>query len=160
MIQKRQEEYISSPNLAPMIIFPEGTVTSGGHVLKFKKGAFSSLLPIKPMLIQTNLSDTFHLSCGSAPLLVHFIRTLCYFYHNISILELPIMTPTEHMYQYYQKLHPEIIDRWEIFSEVAREVYVKIGNFKKSSKTLTDSCIYADAVNNKEKKEKLLEKSI
>lgn len=32
----------------PLLIFPEGATTAGDYLLKFKKGAFASLLPIQP----------------------------------------------------------------------------------------------------------------
>jgi hypothetical protein len=142
--------------MSPFMIFPEGTVTSGKHVLKFKKGAFYSLLPLKPLIIKTNLWDQFHLSVGSAGLLVHLIRTLCHLYHDVEILELPIMAPTPFMYENYSKMHPEIKENWEIFAEVAREIYCNVGNFEKSDKTLRDSKEYSDTIHKRKKKDTLL----
>jgi hypothetical protein len=142
--------------MSPFLVFPEGTVTSGKHVLKLKRGAFSSLLPVKPIIIQTNLFDKFHLSVGSAGLFVHFVRTLCYLYHDVEIMELPVMSPTKHMYEYYSKLHPDITENWEIFAEVARELYCNIGKFEKSEKTLRDSKEYSDLIHGRKKKNALL----
>lgn len=142
--------------MSPILVFPEGTITSGKHILKLKRGAFSSLLPVKPLIIQTNTYDKFHLSVGGCGLLVHFIRTLCYLYHDVEVTELPIMAPTKYMYEYYSKIHPEIKDEWEIYAEVVRELYCKIGNFEKSEKTLRNSKEYADIINGKKKKNSLL----
>ncbi len=142
--------------MSHILIFPEGTVTSGNHILRFRRGAFSSLLPIKPIIIKTTLYDKFHLSVGSAGLFAHFVRTLCYLYHNVEILELPVMAPTKHMYEYYSKLHPELKEEWEIFAEVARELYCNIGNFEKSEKSFKDSKDYSDIIHGRKKKNTLL----
>ena len=39
-------------NIPPLIIFPEGGTTNGKYIIKFKKGAFVSLLPIWPKVIK------------------------------------------------------------------------------------------------------------
>ena len=39
-LKKRQEEIERNPLLPRLFIFPEGTVTNGTSILKFKKGAF------------------------------------------------------------------------------------------------------------------------
>ena len=112
--------------------------------MRFKKGAFNSLLPIKPVMIRTTLYDKFHLSTGSGNLFEHFVRTLCFLYHDVEMTELPVIAPTKHMFDYYSKLHPELKEEWEIYSEVAREIYVSLGNFVKTEKTLRDTIEYGN----------------
>lgn len=111
-----------------------------------KKGAFNALLPIKPITIHTTLSDSFHLSVGAGGLMNHFIRTLCYLYHNIRIAELPVITPNEFMYENYTREHPNITERWEIYAEVTREIMCRAGDFQKTEFTFRDSCEYANTV--------------
>lgn len=46
-IKNRVEEYNKDPvNVAPLLIFPEGTTSNGRSIMKFKIGAFSDLAPI------------------------------------------------------------------------------------------------------------------
>jgi lysophosphatidylcholine acyltransferase / lyso-PAF acetyltransferase len=51
-ISKRQEEIMLNKHMHPLIIFPEGGTTNGQYIIKFKKGAFVSLLPIWPKVIK------------------------------------------------------------------------------------------------------------
>jgi 1-acyl-sn-glycerol-3-phosphate acyltransferase len=127
----------------PLMIFPEGTVTNGRYVLKLKKGAFHSLLPIKPMVIHTT-NPTFDVSVGSSSLFLHFIRTLCYVYHNITVIELPVIKPNNFMYENYP--NKKITEKWEIYAEVARDILCEVGNFGKSESTLRDNRVYYDIV--------------
>jgi 1-acyl-sn-glycerol-3-phosphate acyltransferase len=138
----------------PLLVFPEGTVTSGKHVMRFKKGAFNSLLPVKPLVINTVTSPNFHLSVGSAGLFPHFIYTLCFLWNTIEVTELPVMTPNEHMFNYYRQKHPELKEDWEVFAEVAREIMCESSHMEKSENTFRDSVDYANTVLGKKKKEK------
>ena len=95
-------------------------------------------------MIKTTLYDKFHLSTGSGFLFEHFVRTLCYLYHDVEMTELPVIAPTKHMYDYYSKLHPELKDEWEIYSEVAREIYVSCGNYIKTEQTFKDTVEYGN----------------
>lgn len=37
-IKERQDAFLKKEAHTPLVIFPEGTVTSGKHILKFKRG--------------------------------------------------------------------------------------------------------------------------
>jgi hypothetical protein len=140
----RQKQFINKEIDSPLLIFPEGTVTSGKHILKFKKGAFHSLLPIKPLIINTNTSDVFQLSVGVINLSSHIFCTLFYLYHWVEITELPVFYPNDFMFENYSKAHPEILDKWEIYSEVAREILCECGGMEKSSATYRDNKEYSE----------------
>ena len=155
-IEDRQTKFLKKEIESPLMLFPEGTVTAGKHIMRFKKGAFHSLLPVKPTTINTTLSH-FHLSVGSAGLFPHFVRTFCYLYHNVRITELPVMTPNDFMYKTYMEKHPEITEKWEVFSEVAREVMCQASNLEKSEMTFRDSCDYSHIVKGEMKQKLLLE---
>lgn len=43
---------IMNDELPPLFIYPEGTTTSGGNIMRFKKGAFNHLEPIKIFAIR------------------------------------------------------------------------------------------------------------
>ena len=137
------------------MIFPEGTVTSGKHILKLKKGAFNSLLPVKPAIINTTTSDSAHLSVGVLNISTHMIMTLCYFYHWVEIIELPVMTPNDFMFENYAKIHPEIKEKWEVYAEVARDVMCECSGLEKSQATFRDNMEYYALTGYKKKKKNL-----
>ena len=138
-ILERQKDYMEGKAVLPLMIFPEGTTTSGRHILKFKKGAFYSLLPIKPNIIHPNLIRNLHLGCGASNVNINYARTLTELYVQTEYIELPIMTPNEYMYTNFASYGKE---KWEIYAEVAREIMCSLGDFKKSDKDLKDSFRY------------------
>jgi len=138
-------------------MFPEGTVTSGKHIIKFKKGAFNSILPLKPLIIQSNQREDFHLSVGGESIIMHFLRTGCYLYHNLELIELPVMIPNEFMFDEYSKKYPEHKDKVEIYSEVAREIMCQCGGMQKSDKTFREAMDYYHFVSGFENKKKKLQ---
>jgi 1-acyl-sn-glycerol-3-phosphate acyltransferase len=144
-IMERQKEYMNGEPVMPIMIFPEGTTSSGRHLFKFKKGAFTSLLPIKPNIILPNLNRNFHLGCGSTKVGINYARTLTELYVQTEFIELPIMTPNDFMFNNFSSYGKE---KWEIYAEVAREIMCELGNFKKSDKELKDSFRYAYCMKN------------
>ena len=144
-IIKRQKEFIEGKPVMPFMIFPEGTTSSGRHLLAFKRGAFISLLPIKPNIILPNLNNDFHLGCGATDVEINYGRTLTNLYVQTEFIELPIMTPNEYMYNNYSHYGKE---KWEIYKEVTRDILSELGGFKKSDKEFIDSSRYNCCVNN------------
>ena len=144
-IMERQKDYIEGKAVMPIMIFPEGTTSSGRHILKFKKGAFYSLLPIKPNIIHPNLSRNLHLGCGASNVNINYCRTLTELFVQTEYIELPIMTPNEYMYTNFASYGKE---KWEIYAEVAREIMCTLGDFKKSDKGLKDSDRYIRYLDN------------
>ena len=130
----------------PFMIFPEGTTSSGRHLLEFKRGAFYSLLPIKPNFILPNLNDEFHLGCGDTNVGINYGRTLTKLYVRTDFIELPIMTPNEYMFNNFSNYGKE---KWEIYKEVAKEIMSILGNFKKSKMEFDDSNRYDYCIKNK-----------
>lgn len=53
LLMKRQQEIHDDMTYSkpPLVIFPEGTTTNGMGVIEFKKGAFSQLLPLQPIVL-------------------------------------------------------------------------------------------------------------
>ena len=144
-IIERQKDYIEGKPVMPLMIFPEGTTTSGRHLLKFKRGAFYSLLPVKPNIIHPNLNSQFHLGCGSTPVGINYGRTLTELFVQTEFIQLPIMTPNEYMYTNFSSYGKE---KWEIYAEVAREIMCTLGKFKKSDKFFRDSHRYRYCIKN------------
>ena len=145
-ILKRQKEFFEGKNVLPFMIFPEGTTDSGRHLLTFKRGAFSSLLPIKPNVILPNLNPSFHLGCGSTNTGINYGRTLTELFVQTEFIELPIMTPNDYMYKNFSSYGNE---KYEIYKEVAKEIMCTVGGFKKSDKEFIDSDRYNYCIKNK-----------
>jgi 1-acyl-sn-glycerol-3-phosphate acyltransferase len=145
-IIERQKEYIEGKPVMPFMIFPEATTSSGRHLLSFKRGAFFSLLPIKPNIILPNLNSNFHLGCGATNAGINYGRTLTNLYARTDFIELPIMTPNEYMYNNFSNYGKE---KWEIYKEVAREIMCTLGGFEKSDKEFIDSDRYIYCIKNK-----------
>ena len=140
-----QSDFLNGKRSTPIMIFPEGTTTSGRDLLQFKKGAFAALLPLKPVLIKGNSNPNFHHGCGSSDVFINYMRGLTQLYTIIEYNELPIMEPTEYMYEHYKHFSKKN-EQWEIFAEVAREIYCKVGGFNKSDRTLRDSTRYTNSM--------------
>lgn len=140
---ERQTDFLNGKNLTPIVVFPEGTTTSGRHLLPFRKGAFASLLPLKPILVNGNKYDAFHHGCGSSDVFINWMRGLTKLYTVFDVKELPIMAPTQYMFDNYKLLEKE---KWEIYAEVIRSIYCEIGNLKKSKKSLRDSTQYTNSM--------------
>ncbi len=129
---------MNGETLSPLLIFPEGTVSSGKHLLQFKKGAFANLLPIKPVIVKS-LDKDFDLSTGGYLQGPHYLRTLGYLYHRYEIIELPIIYPTESMYKRFEGKNKQ---QWEMYAETVRDIYAEIGGFEKSEMSLIDNIEY------------------
>jgi lysophosphatidylcholine acyltransferase/lyso-PAF acetyltransferase len=145
-IGERQKDYYEGKSVMPFLIFPEGTTTSGRHILTFKKGAFNSLLPIKPTFIHPNMGKKFHIGCGASHAGFSYLRALCQLYNKVEYVELPIMTPNEYMFTNFSSYGKE---KWEIYAEVSREIMCTLGNFKKSNMGIKDSFRYISCIKEK-----------
>ena len=142
-LEKRQRDYYTKKNLCPLVLFPEGTTTTGKYILKYKKGAFYSLLPIKPEIINIYHSDDYHVSIGAANVVMSSLRSLAYFNINMYFVDLPVINPTDYMFEKYKSLGKE---KWEIFAEVTRRIICEVGGFEMSDKNFRDQKKYVKAM--------------
>ena len=58
----RQTRFYEGTLFSPMVNFPEGTCSCCRNILRFKKGPFYALLPVKPVILKINQNSSFHLS--------------------------------------------------------------------------------------------------
>ena len=142
-LEKRQKDFYEGRILTPLCLFPEGTTTNGKYILKFKRGAFYSLLPIKPQLILLDNNLNYSVAIGVGSAVMNYFRSLCYFGCKINLCELPVIKPTEYMFEKYGYLGEE---KWEVFAEVTRKIMCEIGGLKPSDKTFRDSKRYENAL--------------
>ena len=139
LIYNRQKNFIEGKTLAPLVVFPEGTTTCNRNILKFKKGAFYHLMPIKPHIIKIDQSSEVHIAIGTQNIFFHTCKLLCFWKHNIYYMDLPVIRATDYMFEHYKNLGKE---KWEIYAEVARKIYCEIGGFKESDYGYRDSHYY------------------
>ena len=142
-IIERQKDYIEGKPVMPLMIFPEGTTTSGRHLLKFKRGAFYSLLPIKPQLILLDDDLDYSIGIGAGSPGFNYLRSLCYLGTRVNLCQLPVIKPTDYMWEHYSHLGAE---KWEIFAEVTRNIMCEIGKLQPSNRTFRDSKHYENSL--------------
>ena len=138
-LEERQKLFYEGKFLAPLALFPEGTTTCGRNILKFKKGAFYSLLPGKPVILNINQESNYHLSVGASTVVMSYIKNFCHFVESLYIIEMPVIRPTAYMYEKYKHLGKE---KWEIYAEVVRKIYSELGNLEESNFGLRDEKKY------------------
>ena len=142
-LYERQNLFLNGKYFAPLCLFPEGTTTSGRSILKFKRGAFYHLLPIKPEMIYIDQKSEYHITCGAQNLLWNTLTCLCYLGTNMYYTFLPVIKPTEYMFKNYSHFGNE---KWEIYAEVVRKIYCEIGGFTESDLGFRDSRDYSEAM--------------
>ena len=127
LLLERQQNFYEGKYLPPLVLFPEGTVSCGRDILRFKKGAFYSLLPIKPQIVSYDKDQNYHMSVGASNVILFYFKNLCHFVNNMYISQLPVIRPTDFMYEKYKDLGKE---KWEIYANVVRKIYSEVGNLK------------------------------
>ena len=142
-LEQRQKDFYEGKILSPLCLFPEGTTTNGRYILKFKRGAFYNLLPIKPQIILLGNNLNYSIGLGSTSPAFNYFRSLCYFGCNVNLCELPVIKPTEYMFEKYRELGNE---DWEVFAEVTRKIMCEISGLKESNKTYRDSLRYENSL--------------
>jgi lysophosphatidylcholine acyltransferase/lyso-PAF acetyltransferase len=142
-LEKRQRDFYEGRILTPICLFPEGTTTNGKYILKFKRGAFYNLLPIKPQIILLGNNLNYSVAIGVGSAVLNYFRSLCYFGCTINLCELPVIKPTEYMFEKYANLG---VEKWEIFAEVTRKIMCEIGGLTPSDKTFRDSKRYENSL--------------
>ena len=147
IIRDRQKDFIEGKPVMPFMIFPEGTTSSGRHLLPFKRGAFNSLLPVKPTIIHPNLYENFQLGVGSSDVGCNYLISLSKLFNKVEYFELPIITPNEYLYENFKNLGK---DKWEIYANVSREIMCELGGFQKSEFGLRDSFRYCSCIEKKQ----------
>ena len=146
-IEQRQKGIFNGTNKTQLAIYPEGTATNGTHLIKFKRGAFMTCLPIKPIVEIIDQSEDCTLATGILPLKYHLILASCYLYHNVKFLELPVLEPTEFMYETYKNFGKE---KWMIFMNVTKRIMSEISGLKMSEKSFAEKLQYtAEVTGNK-----------
>lgn len=133
-LEKRQTDFFNKKNFIRTLIFPEGTTTNGKYIATFKRGAFAPLLPVKPLIVLPY--DGFLCSTNR---FFFFCRTVATFSIKICYAELPVISPTDYMFEKYKNFGN---DKWEIYAKVVNKIYSEIGGFKQTNIRYRDRVQY------------------
>ena len=126
-----------------MVNFPEGTCSCCRNILRFKKGAFYSLLPVKPMILRINQRSSFHLSVGASNVVLHYVKNLCHFINTIDYTILPTVRPVDYLFEHNQHLGKE---KWQIYANVVRKIYSEVGGLVEVDMGMRDLNRYIKAM--------------
>ena len=148
-ISNRQRNILSGEFNTQLCIFPEGTITNGKYIIKFKRGAFMALLPLKPMIELIEHNPIYELSTGVLPMHFHLIYALCFLYIPVTFISLPIIEPTEYMYEHYADLGKE---KWQIYMEVTRKIMSEVSGLPMSDVNFPEKLEYMSLIKGKKVK--------
>ena len=140
---QRQKAFYEGTLFSPMVNFPEGTCSCCRNILRFKKGAFYSLLPVKPMILKINQKSSFHLSVGASNVVLHYVKNLCHFINTIDYTILPTVKPVDYLFEYNKDLGKE---KWEIYANVVRKIYSEVGGLVEVDMGMRDLNRYIKAM--------------
>ena len=143
LLLARQKDFYDEKFLAPLVLFPEGTCSCGRNILRFKKGAFYSLLPVKPQIVSVNQEKYYHLSVGASNVVLAYFKNLCHFVNTLYVAQLPTIRPTDFMFENNKNLGKE---KWEIYMNVVRKIYSEVGGLVECEMGLRDLNRYIKAM--------------
>lgn len=134
-MSKRQSQTMSGEREIPLLIYPEGTISNGTHLLPFKKGAFHALYPVKPIITTPIYKNNYDLSSGAMEAYEHQIISYCYFQFSFSYKLLPIIEYTD----FAKKNKKDPNENDEItFTHLVYEIMREVGKFERTDKSLNE----------------------
>ena len=148
-IAKRQKDLYEGKNLTNLSIYPEGTITNGTHLIKFKRGAFMTLLPLKPMVELVDQNAECTLATGALPMHLHMVLCCCYLWNNDTFLDLPIIKPTPYMYKNYAKENEE---NWYTYMNVTKSIMAECAGLKETEDSFDQKLEYLSLIKGKKVK--------
>lgn len=135
LIEERQKSiYEDKAQGMSLHICSEGFTTNNKFILPFKKGAFSSLLPVTPIAVKYS-SSSFNPSHDVMPMGMHLIVLLSQITNSVEVTELPIFEPNEYLYKTHQK---EGEEKWAVFARAVRESIADVLELPLSDATLKE----------------------
>ena len=111
-----------------LVIFAEGNTSNNKTILPLKRGAFSSLKPISPILLEYNCPKV-HVCNSVVKDLVLYILILCTFERIVCFKEeLPVFIPNRYLFETHKDKGKS---EWEIYAWAVRDVMAKASGFIK-----------------------------
>ena len=134
----RQKVVEDTDSFPPLCIFPEGGTTNGRHLIAFKRGAFASLRPVKPVVLKYAygmLSPAWDV----IPFLPLLFMQMSLFDFKCTVKELPLFIPNEYLFTTHSDKGN---DRWEIYAWAIREIMADVGPFTKNEQPYREKLYY------------------
>ncbi|WVZ98146.1 hypothetical protein U9M48_043616 [Paspalum notatum var. saurae] len=129
---QRSHQQINAPM---MLLFPEGTTTSGDYLLPFKTGAFLAKAPVRPVILKYPYKR-FNPAWESMSGARHVFLLLCQFVNYLEVIHLPVYYPSEQ-----EKEDPKL------YANNVRKLMAVEGNLILSDLGLADKRVYHAALN-------------
>lgn len=138
-IEARQKLAMEDESALKVAIFAEGTGTNNTGLIKFKKGPFGSLFPVRPYVILVNgngsignpkerKTDELSLGAGVMSTNTHVFLSMCYLYFDdFNVIELPTFTPNDYLYENFKNLGNTKVD---IYNEAVRKAMAEISGLE------------------------------
>ena len=95
-IGERQAQILKTGKYPPICIYPEGGNSNQEVLLQFKRGAFSSILPVKPLILKYGYK-MFSPTYDCVSFLAFATLFICSSGSHCEILELPVFAPNEYL---------------------------------------------------------------
>ena len=129
----------------PLAISPEGLRTNGKYLMRFKKGAFASLLPVIPAIVR-NEYPSLNTTTEPIGLEIGPLLSTQFFSTKQTIDYYEPFIPNDYLFTQYAKRIPggEKMEKWEIYAYAVRDFFAKEGPFTKSEKTGEDFTNYRE----------------
>lgn len=125
MLIEKQKAIYEGKDKTNFIIFSEGTTSNGTVLLQFKRGAFVSKLPMKPVIIKFDAINRISLALDVIEMLFHAFIVICELYHPVEMIYLPTFEPNEYLFNVYGKELKSKIDikeDWQVYAYCLREI--------------------------------------
>jgi len=102
------------------MIFAEGGVSNGKNVSKFKRGAFVTLKPVKPMVMKYHWNNVQPDAMSETLPLIFSEWGL----KSLTVTHLPTFAPNDYFYAEYAKTIDghEKMEKWEIYAHAVNEI--------------------------------------
>lgn len=139
IIEERQIAIEQTKKYHPLVLFAEGCTTNGSSLIKFKKGAFSGLKRVTPVVMQYGLESSVSVAFDIIEVLPLSILNLSWGGMKCKIIKLPDIYPTDFM---YERKEAQGLEKWEAYAEVVREVMSKASGLPKSEGTYQEKRQY------------------
>jgi lysophosphatidylcholine acyltransferase/lyso-PAF acetyltransferase len=140
VIRDRQEMIeAEAGTIRPMCIYVEGATSNGTHLMQFRKGAFFSEKPIKPMFLKYSyhlVSPAFD-TIEFLPLQILLLSSFCWL--RCKLTQMPDFIPNEYLFQKHADKGQE---RWEIYAWAVRDAMMKAGQFGDCKQSLKTKLAY------------------
>lgn len=141
MMQDRQIQ-AEKGIMPPIIIYPEGITTNGTTLVQFKKGAFLSLRPVQPIVLNYWTAGPLTMAYDVLGILNHIHMLGFAIFATVKFKELPVFAPNDYFWKHHWKEGKE--EKWQAFARAVREIMAEVGNFRTSEMKMKDKAEYKE----------------